>query len=357
MRKRKIINRNRRHKKKKKIIFFSLITLLFLFSVGYAAFSSNISLTIQGNVKNCYAACQLKRNVTTTGDGLYTDNYTNKRYIFRGANPNNYICISNDSNCNDNEIYRIISIENDKTIKVIKNTSIGNMPWDSTSNQSNRTSTTSYDANTDEYCGLAYRNGTYMGCNSWGSKNTTFDSNGAQINSITVNNTPRTLPTSEASLNTYLNSEYINNLSFRDLINYHKFHIGRGDANLSTSYEINIERSFIWYGKIGLINAFDYFQASTNSSCIEPFDFYSNSNCYNNSDAYNYLFNGKEQWFITARSYNPQYYVWGADSNGSIYMGNNYAAKHSREVRPTFYLKKEIKLNGNGSRHSPYYLK
>ena len=60
------------------------------------------------------AADQLKELVTTTGDGLYADTYEEGRYIYKGANPNNYITFSG-------ETWRIISVESDNTIKIMRN--------------------------------------------------------------------------------------------------------------------------------------------------------------------------------------------------------------------------------------------
>lgn len=43
--------------------------------------------------------------------------------FYKGSNPDNYIIFNN-------EIWRILSAEADKTIKIIKNESIDNMSWD-----------------------------------------------------------------------------------------------------------------------------------------------------------------------------------------------------------------------------------
>ena len=56
---------------------------------------------------------------TDSGDGLYADEYEPGRYVYKGANPNNYITFNN-------EPWRIISVESDGTLKLIKKGSIGN---------------------------------------------------------------------------------------------------------------------------------------------------------------------------------------------------------------------------------------
>ena len=62
--------------------------------------------------------------IVTTGDGLYKDEYEDGKYTYKGANPNNYITFNN-------ETWRIISVENDGTIKIMRNESIGDMEFDS----------------------------------------------------------------------------------------------------------------------------------------------------------------------------------------------------------------------------------
>lgn len=54
--------RRLRRKKQKKLIIVSLSLLLFL-CVGYAAFSTNLSLTAKGNIKSKKATEILKENV------------------------------------------------------------------------------------------------------------------------------------------------------------------------------------------------------------------------------------------------------------------------------------------------------
>lgn len=64
------------------------------------------------------AADQLKKEAVTSGDGLYADPAVQGRYVFKGVNPNNYITIGDD-------VYRIISVESDGSLKVMSTVSIG----------------------------------------------------------------------------------------------------------------------------------------------------------------------------------------------------------------------------------------
>ncbi len=85
------------------------------------------STDVQGAIDELYNVCLPKTggeaildkvDIVSSGDGLYKDEYED-RYFYRGANANNYITFNN-------EIWRIVSIENDGTIKIIKNNSIEN---------------------------------------------------------------------------------------------------------------------------------------------------------------------------------------------------------------------------------------
>ena len=115
-----------RRKKQKKIIITSLSLLLFL-CVGYAAFSTNLSLKAKGNIKQkIYTPTEIKNEFcnTTEGDGLYKDIYEEGKCTYKGINPNNYIIFNN-------ETWRIISIGKDDTVKIIKNEFIAqNKDWD-----------------------------------------------------------------------------------------------------------------------------------------------------------------------------------------------------------------------------------
>ncbi len=71
-------------------------------------------------------AQKLIKIVTTSGDGLYADEYEPNRYVYKGANPNNYITFNN-------TLYRIMAVESDGTLKIMANSSIGYQYWDTTS--------------------------------------------------------------------------------------------------------------------------------------------------------------------------------------------------------------------------------
>ena len=112
--------RRKKLKNQKRILIITTCSLLLFLTIGYAAFSTTISLNAKGNIKDYNAAFQLKNNVVTTGNGLYADATEPNRYIYKGQNPNNYITFNN-------ELWRIISVENDDTLKIISNASTSYM--------------------------------------------------------------------------------------------------------------------------------------------------------------------------------------------------------------------------------------
>ena len=68
----------------------------------------------------------LKALAVTEGDGLYADEYESGRYFYKGANPNNYITFNN-------ETWRILSVEADGRIKIVRDELLPKRNWDSTS--------------------------------------------------------------------------------------------------------------------------------------------------------------------------------------------------------------------------------
>ena len=276
----------------------------------------------------------LKKNVVTSGDGLYVDSTIDGRYIYKGGNPNNYIRLGDD-------LYRIISVEKDGTIKVIKQESIGDMAWDKENAR--------YSTNSEDFCTSDW------GCKSWGSNTTTLDTNENKVTQMPreVKGTLKNLPAKEATLNTYLNNEFYNSLSddVKSLIVESTWNVGPtlyNQANLSES--VKEESAYKWKGKIALMNTTDYVKASTNSSCTNVSDYY-NSSCYNNRSAHNYLYSNNYLWTISpvAESY-----------AGCVFLiHDGFLERYSRVgdiggVRPALFLSAKTILTGEGSEADPY---
>jgi len=229
-------------------------------------------------------------------DGLYVDTYEDGRCIYRGANPDNYISFND-------ELWRIISIETDGTLKIMKNDSIGNMVFDSNSNM---TGSTSWDA--------------------------------------------------PAYLNTYLNGTYYKNISdeYIPKIENGKFRVGAVDVkNLDLADAVLKEKTKIFNCFIALPTATEYVRASININCASVNAYYSNSSCYRNGETHNWMYSiaqsttYKYMWLLTNYTSNYVYSVYNGRFNPQDYRGNF-------GVLPTLYLKSDITLSGSGTKDDPF---
>ncbi len=117
----KRLTRREKRRRNKKILITSTLCLLLCLCVGYAAFSTQLSLKAKGNIKERNAAKQLIEKVVTSGDGLYQDNYEENRYVYKGLNPSNYLLFNGN-------LWRIVSVEPSDNLKIVKNTDIGCLP-------------------------------------------------------------------------------------------------------------------------------------------------------------------------------------------------------------------------------------
>ena len=292
--------RQKKYNKQKRIIIVSLFFITLSLSIGYSVFSSEINLNAKVNIKQTTIDIDnLKTKIVSSGNGLYKDYTENNRYIYKGSAPNNYIIFSD-------KLWRIISIESDNTIKIIKNDPLEKQVWN----------------NTDS--------------NDWTS----------------------------ASLNTYLNTTYYSTFSNTDKIITHDFNIGQiiyNNDDLST--QIQNEKQTIWNGKIGLITVSDFIKANTNVSECGNIKI-TNENYLKTCRYSNYLLPKQFAWTINAYS-NIDSRV--ATLNDKSWIGNNYpsALKVTFEgevvgysaAYPVMFLSSDIKLKGNGSINEPYIIK
>ncbi len=284
--------------------------------------------------------------IVETGDGLYEDKYENNKFIYRGINPNNHVTFNN-------ELWRIISIDtNDGTIKIMRNDVL--------------TDKMSYDEQSvrySDYCSTA------SGCNAWGSNSTTLNSEG-QVTDVMIRNYDDTklyaLPTQEASLNVYLNNTYFNSLN-----NNSKAMIVDGIFNIGPIYEdyengiqtfetdIKQAKSYLWRGKVGLVDVIEYVKASTNELCDSVYDYGRNTQCYNNSNNYMKL-NVNWFWllnpsFIKSNDIVRASRSWMAGSSSIIDSPPSSASVNY--VRPVVTLSPEVKITGgDGSSTNSYQL-
>ena len=304
----------------------------------------------------------------TTGDGLYVDDTVTGRYVYRGVNPDNYIQLGSD-------MYRIMAVEKDGTLKVIKNESIGNMAFDpsyltSISGVTNANSVTGtrYSNTSTDYC---YQNSGaedyYFGCKVWGSKTTMLDSSGNNITQMPreIGGTEYNLPEKEAYINTYLNSTWLNTLSkdVQSKITNHIFNVGLvQDDETSLLNTVAQEQTYKWKGKVGLMTASDYINSNTN---IEQCGSYSLNNAnYTTCKTTNWInsLNSSALWMIMTMSNSSP------GSSGYLSSSRRFGITYTTydrtnwfnvtddewPVMPVLFLSSNINLLGEGTESSPY---
>ena len=254
------------------------------------------STDVQGAIDELYETCtRLPGEQIIEDGGLEKDPYE-CRYFFKGATSNNYITFNN-------ETWRIVSVECDGTIKIIRDANLEDRAWDSSG-------------------------GTY-GRKNWARP---------------------------ADLNTYLNESYLMgtlNSTAQSQIIAKGFSIGSitwGNDDLAT--QINDENNKKWSGKVALVTVSEYIRTNSNQSdCGTVSTINDNySGCQNNS----WMYVDDEWWTLSSRVDNNNVLL--IDLDGSINYG--HANITNTAVRPSVYLSSNVQITGgNGSQSNPYTIK
>ena len=300
---RRRLTRREKNKRNKQIIMVSSICLLVVMVSGYAAFQTNLSITAKGNIKQKKAADMLRELCNTeSGDGLYKDIYEDGKCTYKGTDPNNYITFNN-------EIWRIVSVNNDKTIKIIKQYGI-QYKWDSSES------------------------------NNWDRP---------------------------SDIKTYLNGEYLVTINTnQDKIVSHTWNIGPViNKNNNLIDQINDEnkvQSQLAY--IGLITASEYLRANSNMEQCENFAL--NNTNHNICSTTNWIFpptrssNYMELITPVYNSSNLIYIVDLMSPGGSIQSNTILTGPVSLNIGeaifPVIYLSQDITLSGSGTSQDPYII-
>ena len=325
--------RRRKMRKQKQIIIISSLCLLLCLCVGYAAFSTQLSIRAKGNVKKNPlegpVTDVITNLVTTNPDELYTDDNDNIRYY--GVEPTNYVyynCTDINNQTSDTcELWRIMGIIDGK-VKIIKDEALTPVTTD---------------------------NGVTIGTSSG------FYWNKVQQSGKNYNNWE------DSTLQNYLNGTYYNSIDskYQNMISPSTFYLGGSTSSnyktLTASGYYNAERdsSQVYSGnpasttqKIGLMYPSDYGYAA-GSSCLSTALYQYSSSC-KNSD---YLFSGKTEWLqAPIASYsNRAAYLIGA---GRVYGAGSSVSSNSKAVRPVLYLNTSVQItDGIGSQSNPFKLK
>lgn len=251
------------------------------------------SENVQDAIDELYGVCFPPK----AGDQIIEDNGLEKdpyecRYFFTGANPNNYITFNGET-----AGWRIISVECDGTIKIMRNNSIGDRQWDS-------------QTRTD-----------------W----------------------------NVSSLKVYLNnSYYLNNITTQaqSQIISHDFGIGIAIYNnRDLGNQINSENSEIWNGKIALVTASEYIRTNSQQSICGTY--YLLKINYMSCLTTNWMYIDDYWW--TLSKYGGDYInrVQGTTGTDGSLAGDD--ANSDGAVRPALYLSSEVQITGgDGSQSNPY---
>lgn len=261
--------------------------------------------------------------VVNNGSGLYKDEYIKERYIYRGKNPANYIMFNN-------ELWRIMAVDKDGNIQIIKNDILKEASFDTKGNRGSN-------GEGGEYC-LEVENG----CNAWVTNSKLVGSPQKYINGTFSEKVNK-----DSSLYVDL-SNYVKNLN--GIVNG-KFNLGGVLNEFDLEEMTSQENKNQWNGSVGLISVSDYIKACSNDQCNSLKE--ANLN-YSQCSTDNWMFiNGRNWWTLTPYS-GSSMYLWYIGDEGYI---NNEAASEEYGVRPVIYLSDDILLTGEGTLESPYILK
>ena len=271
-----------------------------------------------------------------TSSGIYNDTYDTGRYVFKGDNPNNYLTFNN-----ENAGWRIVSVEADGTLKIIRENSLVNRAFDSRT-----TTTTGPRLNPDNtYCRL-HTDGNYYGCNAWNAVQGTY-----------INGTYSGTITQDSEMKTYLNGTFYNSLdsASKSQIQTHIFDKGPVIWGISVSNSIKQELKDSWSGTIALLGVSDWYKASSNTSCNgSTDDWYVAGKDHSDYKCSlgNYLYKPDNWWWLLIPCGDAMQRELFVDSVG--YVNTTGASNAAGSIRPVMYLKANIQLTGSGTSLDPY---
>lgn len=245
----------------------------------------------------------LKNNdIVSSGSGLYAD--STGGYYFRGEVTNNYIKLGTqkDGSQENDNIWRIMSVENDGTVKIRKyRHTIDTYVWD------------------DRYNAEREYNYGY--------------------NNFEMSRIKSSLKAMSEDTN-ILDNNYISKLAAKKLC------VGKRELNDTTkdgSAECSTMSEDVYY--FGLMSPYEFMRVSLDDNCKNAED----ESCSN----YNYLVTTSSEWSLNATSENnyKALYFTGTNYKTSITSG-------SRGLYPTAYLNNKVfYLSGTGTLSDPYEVK
>lgn len=265
-----------------------------------------------------------------TVNSLMNDNYGNIRYY--GSSPSNYVYFNCDDYSNQSsstcEVWRIIGLFNDQNepslIKIVRNDSIGNFPWDP-----------------------------YNNFNGWNDAGMRFILNnysmeGVQGGGLYWNRRSGTCLNGDSGTCDFTTTGLKNDAT-RNAIYNAKWQVSAFSETLfysNEAYENEMGLGTEVEDYIGLISTSDYgFAADFRTCSIQIFD-------YDSCSEVNWLLNGEDQWTIIPMDNETTYSVYNSGMLSTLNVSNVAA------IRPTLYLNfNVIKKDGTGTSSDPYQLR
>lgn len=241
-------------------------------------------------------------------------------YRYAGANPNNYVCFgSNETTCNDSNLYRIIGVfmvDGEYRVKLIKHNPYGAYAWSGSSSNKSQ---------------------------DW--SRSTF--NTRELNSTYLTDVLGTDWSAKIASSTW----YVGGLSDADAGDYgarHAFDYEVGQYKDSTA---------TYVAKVGLMYLSDYYYAASPQYWTYVGYYNASKPSYNAAVNYDWLrlpISNISEWFISPCTDDTiAVYVMDNDrSNGLASAGVNGSSTYAR---PTFYLTTSVEyVSGTGTYSSPY---
>lgn len=299
-----------------KLLIAGGLFLICLMIVGYAAFQTDLFLSVSGTAKKLYTSDSI-RKMASNSDSLMTDAYGNIRYT--GGSVSNYVCLVDESPCQDKHLFRIIGsfknisngTETKTRVKLIKASGYALNYFDSSSND-------------------------------W----------------------------SNSNANALLNTTYYNSLEneAKEVFENAVWNLGGGSANVNASSAYTFERGNVtnfsnvspitWTGLLGLMYLSDYGYASRD--CYESIKMYDDSqNDYRLTQCRgsNWLYSSEDEWLMSPDSCSNANAL---KINSSGFSESSLVSSGNYILRPTLFLKVNtflITADHDGSYLNPYIIK
>lgn len=270
------------------------------------AYYSCMGLDTDEYILETTLASIIREKAVTTGDGLYIDDYSEGRYVFRGNSVNNYIKYSGLD-------WRIVSVEVDGSMKLMYPGYTEKLAWD------------------------------VDGYDEW---------KDSSLNNYLMN---------DFSLKIADSSGFLQNVGWNvgwvyDTYNKHVGGNCSSNDPLESTSIICEEKYSVFLGSkkgegiIGLLNVSDYYNASSNDTCRN--DAFGGHSCTNWLSSYpTWLINPKGDATVTNV---PADHAYCIDASGNVTTSSLYDALN---VVPVVYLDSMIYVSGDGTLGNPYTVK